>query len=250
MGNTALVIGGSGGLGRAICRKMAQAGWSVCLTYRTDEDAALRVVDDISRSGGRARSEFCDLTEPETIRATASGAQEWLGPLGAVIFASGAHISQGYVSELSRTDLSAALDVDVIGFFELAKATLPLMRQNSGGAFVALSSIAVHSFPPRDGLGAIPKAAVEMLCRAIAKEEGRFGIRANAVAPGFIDAGLGQKFMEELYTPSVWDRQRHEVPLRRFGKADEIADAVEFLASERAKYISGQTLRVDGGFGL
>ncbi len=86
--------------------------------------------------------------------------------------------------------------------------------------------------------------------RAIAKEEGRFGIRANMVAPGIIDAGLGAEFMKKLYDPRVWETQRQRIALRRFGSGEEIAEAVAFLASPRARYITGQTLVVDGGFSL
>jgi 2-hydroxycyclohexanecarboxyl-CoA dehydrogenase len=91
---------------------------------------------------------------------------------------------------------------------------------------------------------------MESLGRAIAKEEGRFAIRANMVAPGIIDAGLGSSFLETLYTPEIWDVQRKRIALQRFGSGEEIAEAVAFLASDRARYITGQTLIVDGGFSL
>ena len=89
-----------------------------------------------------------------------------------------------------------------------------------------------------------------MLGRAIAKEEGSFGIRANMVAPGIIDAGLGATFLKDLYSPEIWETQRNRIALRRFGTGDEVAQAVAFLASEQARYITGQTLIVDGGFSL
>jgi len=96
----------------------------------------------------------------------------------------------------------------------------------------------------------VPKAGIEALSRAIAKEEGRFGIRANAVAPGIIDAGLGADFLQSLYTPEIWESQRKRIALRRFGHGKDIANAVAFLASGQAEYITGQTLIVDGGFSL
>jgi len=110
--------------------------------------------------------------------------------------------------------------------------------------------VANYSYPPGDALSSVPKAAIESLCRAVAKEEGRSGIRANAVAPGIIDAGLGAQFLADLYSPKVWNVQRQRIALRRFGSAEEIADAAAFLASDRARYITGQTLIVDGGFSL
>lgn len=247
---SALVVGGSGGIGRAICQRLADDGFAVFVTYRTRPEAAETACRTIREAGGVAEAGFCDLTRAETVRACVDQAGTKCGPLGAVVFASGPSVEQAYVSQLSTEKLTEALQADVIGFVNLIQAALPVFRQQGGGAFVALSSVAVHSFPPKDILGGVPKSAVEMLCRAVAKEEGRFGIRANAVSPGFIEAGLGQKFIDELYTPDVWDRQRQNVPLRRFGQASEVADAVTFLASERASYVNGQTLRVDGGFGL
>lgn len=89
-----------------------------------------------------------------------------------------------------------------------------------------------------------------MLCRAVAREEGRYGIRANVVAPGIINAGLGEQFQQKLFGPKVWEGQRNRVPLKRFGEAVEIAEAVVFLASKRSAYITGQTLIVDGGLRL
>ena len=86
-----------------------------------------------------------------------------------------------------------------------------------------------------------------MLTRAVAREEGRYGIRANTVAPGIIDAGLGRSVQDKVFTPEIWEEQRRRVPLRRFGLASEVANAVAFLASSRSSYISGQTLAVDGG---
>ena len=91
---------------------------------------------------------------------------------------------------------------------------------------------------------------MESLGRAIAKEEGRFGIRANMVAPGIIDSGLGASFLKELYTPEIWESQRKRIALQRFGDGTDIAETVAFLASDRSAYITGQTIIVDGGFSL
>jgi NAD(P)-dependent dehydrogenase (short-subunit alcohol dehydrogenase family) len=91
---------------------------------------------------------------------------------------------------------------------------------------------------------------MEALGRAIAKEEGKFGIRANMVAPGIIAAGLGGHFLDTLYSPEIWEAQKKSIALRRFGTGEEIGEAIAFLASDRARYITGQTLIVDGGFSL
>jgi 2-hydroxycyclohexanecarboxyl-CoA dehydrogenase len=125
-----------------------------------------------------------------------------------------------------------------------------VFRAQGGGNFVIVVSVANYCYPPGDALSSVPKAAMEALGRAIAKEEGRFGIRANMVAPGIIDAGLGTAFMGSLYTPEIWDGQRKKIALQSFGEGRDIGEAIAFLASDRARYITGQTLIVDGGFSL
>jgi len=132
----------------------------------------------------------------------------------------------------------------------IVAAALPHFRVQGFGNFVSVVSVANYCFPPGDALSSVPKAGIEALGRAIAKEEGRYGIRANMVAPGIINAGLGAEFLTTLYTPAIWEAQRKRIALQRFGDGEDIAQAVAFLASERARYITGQTLIVDGGFSL
>lgn len=247
---SAVVIGGSGGIGQAICRSLAAEGAPVMVGYRTRREPAERIRDELRATGQKAEIAQCDVTDRRSVQGCLDAATSAFGDLGTIVLASGPNVEQTYVSELSDTALRAALEADVIGFLALIQLSLPILRARGGGSIVALSSIAVHGVIPRDVLGGVPKSAVEMLCRSVAKEEGRHNIRINSVAPGFIEAGLGQKYIEELYTPEVWQRQRMNTPLRRFGQASEVAEVVAFLASTRASYMTGQNLVVDGGYCL
>ncbi|WP_062344024.1 SDR family NAD(P)-dependent oxidoreductase [Novosphingobium sp. CCH12-A3] len=244
---TALVVGGTGGLGAAICRALPDEWGRVAVGYRSGRSAAEDIAADL---GGHSVSIHCDLNVAASVTAAIDAANTTDMPLGAIVFAGGVAIEQPFVSTISEAQWRQVIEVELLGFTRLVSAAIPVLRANGGGSITAISSVANYTYPPGDALSSVPKAAIESLCRAVAKEEGRAGIRANAVAPGIIDAGLGAQFLVDLYSPEVWNAQRQRIALRRFGSAQEIAEAAVFLASDRARYITGQTLIVDGGFSL
>ncbi len=242
-----LVIGGSGGLGAAICRALAPEWGGVVVGYRSGQEAAQAIAAGLAGKGTIVR---CDLGDAGSITAAIAAADIMDMPLGGIVFAGGVAIEQPFVSTITEAQWRQVFEVELLGFTRVVAAAIPVLRANGGGSITAISSVANYSYPPGDALSSVPKAAIESLCRAVAKEEGRAGIRANAVAPGIIDAGLGAQFLSSLYSPEIWEAQRRRIALRRFGAAEDIADAAAFLASDRARYITGQTLIVDGGFSL
>lgn len=244
-----MVVGGTGGLGAAICRRFAAEGRPVFLTYRSNQASAERLTKELIARCDVA-SASVDLRSLESVRHGVEQAVGRFGAISVVVYASGARILQPFVSQISPDQWDDVIQTELMGFINLTTAVLPVLRERGEGALVSIVTFATYAYPPGDALSAVPKAAVEMLTKAIAKEEGRNGIRANAVAPGIINAGLGELFQKEVFNEAVWDKQRRRVPLRRFGEAEEVADAVAFLASDRARYITGQTLIVDGGLHL
>ena len=123
--------------------------------------------------------------------------------------------------------------------------------RKSRGSMVFVSSAGLRRYPPGDALSVAPKGAIEALIRATAREEGRYGVRANCVAVGVVDAGMFPKLIEKGEITQAWvDAAMRNTPLRRFASPEEIADAAVFLASARARYVTGQTLFVDGGYTL
>ncbi len=245
----AFVIGGSGGLGSAICTAMADEWDGLAIGYRSNAAKAESIAADLSGVCD-ALPVPCDLTNAASVRDAFETALKRFGALNAVVFTGGVAIGQPYVSQIDENSWREVIETELIGFTRVISAALPIFRSQNGGNFVAVVSVANYCYPPGDALSSVPKAGIEALGRAIAKEEGRFNIRANMVAPGIIDAGLGASFLKDLYSPEIWEAQRKKIALRRFGAGAEIAQAVAFLASERAAYITGQTLIVDGGFSL
>tara|TARA_R110000868_G_scaffold9783_26_gene48098 strand:+ start:630 stop:1385 length:756 start_codon:yes stop_codon:yes gene_type:complete len=246
----AFVVGGTGGLGGIICRRLADEWDGVAIGYRSSADKARAVIDTLRGGQDRAIAVHADLSDMASIQSGFADVKARFGAIGTVIFASGVDIAQPFVSQIGEDQWRQVIEVELIGFTRIVAAALPHFRVQGFGNFVSVVSVANYCFPPGDALSSVPKAGIEALGRAIAKEEGRYGIRANMVAPGIINAGLGAEFLTTLYTPAIWEAQRKRIALQRFGDGEDIAQAVAFLASERARYITGQTLIVDGGFSL
>lgn len=245
----ALVIGGSGALGRAICQRLALEFESIFFTYRTNANSANELAEEL-RKTVRAGCASLDVRDRAAVVDVMSRVAADYGPLKSVIFASGVNIEQPFVSEITPDQWREVIESELLGFTNVVAAALPFFREQKGGAFVNIGTFATRWYPPGDALSAVPKAGTEVLCRAVAREEGRYGIRANVVAPGIIEAGIGARLMKTTFSPDIWEQQRKRVPLRDFGQTSDIAEAVAFLASRRARYITGVTLIVDGGMHL
>jgi NAD(P)-dependent dehydrogenase (short-subunit alcohol dehydrogenase family) len=246
----ALVVGGSGGIGRAIARGFADAGASVAITYRRNEETAKALAADIVGRGGACSVHRVDLGDLASVAACLDALVAEHGAIHTIAHAAGTHIDQPYISQTTPEQWRNTMDWDVNGFFHVVHAALPHLRA-SNGSIVFVSSSGLKRFPPGDVLSVAPKGAIEALLRGLAREEGRYGVRANSVAVGVVDAGMFPKLVERGELSQAWiDAAMRNTPLRRFGTPEEIADAVVFLASEQARYITGQTLFVDGGYTL
>ncbi|MDT7593811.1 MAG: hypothetical protein QOH45_3342 [Pseudonocardiales bacterium] len=244
----ALVAGGSGGIGAGIARLFASAGVPVVLTYHRNEAGAAAIRSEIEGAGGRCEAQRCDLTRAEEVEALVTDVRGRYERLGHVVYAAGPSFDFNFIGAIPEQDWHRVLDSDVNGAFHLIQSAVRAFRAQDGGNLVAVTTSAVERVPSGDILSAAPKAAIEMLVRGVAKESGRFGIRANCVGPGWIDAGLGREALQGKLDQRQRDKIRNEViPLRRFGTAEDIGWAVLFLCSRQAAFVSGQSLAVDGG---
>ena len=245
-----LVIGGSGGMGAAICKALAESGSNVALTYYQNRTNAHASAEHVRQAGQSASIHQLDMSDSKSV---AQVVQEIAAKLRihTVVIAAGSDISQKYISKIEPDEWQAVVSNDLNGFFNVVHATLPHMRSQGGGTYVHISSTGVHRWPRKDALSVAPKAAIDSLIKGIAKEEGRFNIRANSVAIGVINAGIFKRLCDDGTFDQAWlDYSRQALCIQRWGEAKEVADAVTFLASNKATYITGQTLSVDGGFGV
>lgn len=250
-GAVALVAGASGGVGRAIVRRLAADGYDIALTY-LDGDAEGEAAAEAVREAGRRAEIYpgVDLGDDEATEKMVAAAAESFGRIDLVVYAAGPWIPLAWISALEPAKWREVIDADVGGCFNLCHFAIPHLRQ-SKGAVVALTTPALRRHANQDLSSSGPKAAVEAIIRGVAAEEGRFGVRANSVGCGIVEGvGLVARLTEEgFFDDSYFAAVRHNVALGRMARAEEIAEAVAFLASPvEAGYISGQSLTVDGGY--
>ncbi len=242
----ALVAGGSGGVGAAVCEALARDGFDVTLTYHRNADAAEVTAKAVRNHGRTASVVQLDLTDAAATSAVVAG----LGRLDTVVYAAGPGIPMRYVSDVTAEQYATQLTQDAVAAFNLLQPSIAPLRA-SQGSIVCLVTTCLRRYAPRDVLSASPKGAVEQLARAIAAEEGKKGVRANCVGLGVIEAGI----WDDLLATGDYDERavtaaRNGIALRRFGSAAEVAEVAAFLAGPRSSYVTGQTLNVDGGFSV
>ncbi|WP_370936181.1 SDR family NAD(P)-dependent oxidoreductase [Amycolatopsis sp. cg13] len=240
----AVVTGGTGGLGAAICRTLAERGCAIAFTYRSNHEAADKLAAELG-----ATADSLDLTDPAQSKAYVDSVVERFGAIHTLVHAAGPLVPQQHLSTVDPEDFGRHLTAEAAAFFNLVHPALPALRA-SKGSIVAVTTAATKRYPVRDGLSAGPKGAIEATARALAAEEGRFGVRANCVGPGMLTDGMAADLMARGdLDERALAAARSAIPLRTFGGAQDVAEAVCFLASDRAGFISGQKLDVDGGYG-
>lgn len=245
---TAFISGGSGGIGAATALRLAARGDLVILAYNSNKARAAALAGRIEAEGGRAETVRIDLREEEAVRSALDEAAARHGGIDCVVSAHGPFIHMRHISRIEPTLFRDTLHADALAAYHLLHHALPHLRK-SRGSIVALSTAATGRYASTDILSVAPKATIEALVRGIAVEEGRFGIRANCVAVGLLEDGMFDALAEAgSFTDDFIEKSLRNIPLRRMGNSAEIADAIAFLSGPEAGYITGQVLRVDGGY--
>jgi 3-oxoacyl-[acyl-carrier protein] reductase len=229
------VTGASRGIGRAIALELARAGASVVVGYRTGADEAEAVAGE---AGGRAVQ--ADVADPDEAKRLVEEA----GELDVLVNNAGL-TRDGLIARMPDDDWRAVLDTNLGGVFHTCRAATRGMMRRRAGAIVNISSVVgLHGNPGQTNYAA-SKAGIIGFTKSLARELGGRGVRANVVAPGYVDTRLTQVIADELKEAMLAN-----TPLGRFGTVDDVARAVRFLCSDEASFITGEVLLVDGGLGM
>ena len=238
-GRTAAVTGGGSGIGQGCALALAHAGVTVWALDR-DEAALADTTQQAADEGALVTGIACNVTDVESVRRAATTA-------GAVdILVNAAGISRpGTLLDVSAEDWQRVLDINLTGYLTTTRAFAPAMVERGSGSLIHVASISSRNPQPGSGAYSASKAGVALMSQQLAYELGPSGVRSNTVSPGLVRTPMTEAYYQ---APGVAERRDAAIPLRRVARADDIADVVVFLASERSRYVTGADITVDGGF--
>ena len=245
-GKSALITGASRGIGKAIALRFAAEGCNITVNYVTEAGRdnaaeAEHVVAAVKQTGADALAVCADVTDQEQVDAMAAAALDHFGQLDILVNNAGI-FKDRTIKNLDKSDWDAVLAVNLTGAYNCIHATINHMRERESGRIISISSVVGQSGNIGQANYAASKAGIIGLTKSVAREVARRNITVNAIAPGFIDAGMAKALDDEIIQAVV-----QQIPMGKLGRAEDIAAAAVLLASDHAGYITGQVLGVNGG---
>lgn len=239
--SVALVTGGSRGIGRVIAEQLARAGFDIAICYSGNESAAQETIVECKKHGVQAMYIKADVSNAEDVTNMFDQIKTLMGPVEVLVNNAGI-TKDGLLIRMSEDDFDAVVDINLKGTFLCTKAAIKDMMKARKGRIINITSIVGVAGNPGQANYCASKAGIIGFTKSVAKEYGGKGVTVNAVAPGFI-----QTAMTDALPENVKEAYLKQIALGRFGTPEDIANVVEFLASDKASYITGQVVEVTGG---
>ena len=242
-GKNAIVTGGSQGIGTATSLMLAEEGANVCLTYRSHKEEAEEVAKQIESMGRQALAVKCDIASFAEAEAVVKAALEAFGGLDILVNNAGMNWD-GVCWKMTEEQWDRVLEVNLKGYFNFTRHTAPLFKEQKYGKIINVTSI--NGLRGKFGQTnySASKAGIVGYTKAVAKELGAFGVTVNAVAPGLIETAM---LKQNEARDKIIDMAMAEIVLKRVGQPEDLANVIAFLASDKARHITGEVIKVDGG---
>lgn len=240
-GKTAIISGGTRGIGRAIALKLAGEGVNISFSYLKSADEAEKLKGEITSLGVKVKAYQADVEDFDAIHQWVGDTKEYFGTVDIVINNAGIIMDKA-LALMERSDWQKVINTNLGGVFNLTHAAIITMMKQKSGDIVNITSVTGIVGMPRQTNYAASKAGIIGFTKSLAKEVAKYNIRVNAVAPGFVETDM-IKDLKDSHKQELLK----QIPLGRFGKPQDVAGIVKFLVSEKASYITGHTIVVDGG---
>jgi 3-oxoacyl-[acyl-carrier protein] reductase len=242
-GKNAIITGGSQGIGTAASLELAREGANVCLTYRRHEDEARAVVDQIEKMGRKAICVACDIAVFSEAEAAVKAAMDAFGRIDILVNNAGMNWD-GVCWKMSEEQWDRVIAVNLKGYFNFTRQVAPLLKGQKYGKIINVTSINGMRGKFGQTNYSASKAGIIGFTKSVAKELGAFGVNVNAVAPGLIETAM---LKDSEARDKIIDLAMAEMALKRIGQPEDLASVIAFLASDRARHITGEIIKVDGG---